>query len=219
MLDLPILHSYSTIQLYKMVGGSKRWPHTIIWEVCGNTLVSEVCFQRLNQDRWRMRWCPSTKSYVAVRSGRDQNGNKIDIYLAREVLGMPHSVGIRFGEADHRNHDTFDNREENLRIATRSQSMTNRRSFRNRISHRFKGIMSVGNTFYAYVCSDNIITRFPCVNLEIEAGLMHYYAAIVVYRDFDLPSVFPEEEMPSEERQEELWQLVLKKLREVGLSN
>jgi hypothetical protein len=53
--------------------------------------------------------------------------------------------------------------------------------------------------------------------LEIEAGLMHYYAATILHKDFNFPSVFPEDEMPSEERQEELWQIVLKKLMEVGL--
>jgi hypothetical protein len=134
--------------------------------------------------------------------------------MAREVLGMPHGVGNRFGHADHKNHDTLDNREENLRVATSSQSMANRRSFS---QFRFKGIGKIHNSFNAKVGYNGIVVYFPSVSLEIEAGLMHYYAATVLHEDFNYPSVFPEDEMPSEERQQELWQIVLKKLREVGL--
>jgi len=65
---------------------------------------------------WSARWSPITQSYYAVRSSR-----KTTILMHRVICEAPRGRSV-----DHRNHDTLDNREENLRIATPSQSQMNR---------------------------------------------------------------------------------------------
>jgi hypothetical protein len=138
--------------------------------------------------------------------------------MHREILGLPLTVrGDDRG--DHRNHDTLENTiDDNLRISTVVQSVRNRRQYYHS-KYRFKGIKRSrsGLGFHANIQFNEIRVYFPLVRVEIEAGLMHFYAATLLYGEFNCPSEFPVDEMPSEERQEELWQMVLKKLSEVGL--
>lgn len=63
------------------------------------------------------------------------NGSK-DCYMHRMILGLKTGDPLY---ADHINHDTLDNRRSNLRIATSSQSVANRRK-RDGTSSRFIGV-------------------------------------------------------------------------------
>jgi hypothetical protein len=54
------------------------------------------------------------------------------------------------------------------------------------------------------------------MRLEIESGLMYYYAAIELQGAFYRCDPFPEDEMPPQERQNELYGIVVDKLAEVG---
>ena len=95
-------------------------------------LVDDEDYARISSREWYARWDRNTRSYYAVRSSHA--GNKTShCYMAREVLGTPKSV------VDHRNHDTLDNRRENLRLAVNGQNNHNRRLQRNNTSG-FKGV-------------------------------------------------------------------------------
>src|SRR6516165_2763567 len=101
---LPILHGYHTLQLYRMVGGSKRWAYSIVWEICGNTLVGEADFHHFRQLRWLRKWNSKTQSYYVFRveANRGCKPKSVSFYLAREILGLQAGSAE---EADHRNHD------------------------------------------------------------------------------------------------------------------
>ena len=218
MLNLSVLNGYCTIQLYQMVGGSKRYPHTIIWEVCGNTLVDECNFNWLNQynkqnsGRWLRRWNPHTKSYYAKRNERLPNGKYADVFLAREILRLPWGVGNGGGQGDHVNHDTLENTLCNLRIGTCSQNQVNRKKLGSRC--RFKGIAPNGSGFQPCMSYNGQQIQFPTVRLEAEAGRMYYHAAKELHGEFAYSDTIPEDEMPPPERDEELRQIVLKTLQE-----
>lgn len=84
------------------------------------TVVDAQDYEWLKQWIWRAIWNPITKSFYAVRT--DENNSHHNIPMAREILGCGPEE-----KADHINHDTLDNRRENLRKATNSQNASNGR--------------------------------------------------------------------------------------------
>jgi hypothetical protein len=80
-------------------------------------LVDDWHYEELNHSNWRARWNKKTKSYYAVRS----EGRR-EIQMHRVVARTPKGM-----LCDHRNHNTLDNQEHNLRNATNSQNNMNAR--------------------------------------------------------------------------------------------
>jgi hypothetical protein len=216
MLTLPVLRGYNTIQIYKMVGGSSRWPHTIVWKVCGNTLVDEVLFSVLDQNRWTLLKS-GKRLYVVRREDTKNIGRKKGcVMMSREILGLPtRQRHVVEDEADHRNHDTLDNTKENLRVATREQNMMNLSKYG--IKCRFKGVTTNTVGFKSGVRYNQKLLRLGTYKTDVEAALAYFYAGTLVYGEFFHGTHIPEGEMPPEARQEEIWQLVLGKLRAAGL--
>jgi hypothetical protein len=157
---------------------------------------------------------PGTQDYYVWRRVK-QGGKWIAVFMAREVLGLPYDVGQSYGVGDHKNHDTTDNTIENLRIATNPQNIMNGRKWGS--CRRFKGVIKYKNKYIGRIYVNDSYTYFPSVLTEIEAGLMHFYAAYVLHGEFVCTTAFPEDEMPIEERQQELWCMVVEKLGLNGL--
>jgi hypothetical protein len=211
---LPILHEYCTLQIYLKVGGCNKWPHTVVWEVWGNTLVGEVDFYRFKQYRWHRRQDPYTNSYYVYRFEYDANGKREEVNLAREVLDLKRSPGKGATEQpDHKNHDTLDNSPENLREANASQNGANTKRGN---SLGFSGVTCNGDGYLARIVFYRLTICFPTVKKKIEAGLMHWYADVILNGEFAYQEVFPPEEMPTFERQQKLLQMVVTKLNEKG---
>jgi hypothetical protein len=101
------------------------------------TKVSARHYDWLMQFRWCAQWNPHTQSFYAYRGVALAGGKKrILMAMSRFILGL------EFGDkrqADHRNHDTLDNTDTNLRIATRGQNQGNLRKPRTNTSG-FKGV-------------------------------------------------------------------------------
>ena len=77
-----------------------------------NAIVDLEDFEWLNQWNWFAMYSQKTETFYAVR-----NKNNL---MHREILKSLHGE-----DSDHRNHDTLDNRKENLRRCTRSQNNCN----------------------------------------------------------------------------------------------
>jgi AP2 domain/HNH endonuclease len=80
-----------------------------------NAIVDTADYEWLMQWNWFANWCPSNKRFYATR--RNGSGK---LGMARAILQCQPDK-----EPDHKNHDTLDNRRQNLRTATRSQNMRN----------------------------------------------------------------------------------------------
>lgn len=80
----------------------------------GCTLVDDEDYDVIKQFTWRKKWNPYTNSYYAATGVKT-------ILLHRLIMNAKKGQKV-----DHRNHDTLDNRKDNLRKVTHSQNMQNR---------------------------------------------------------------------------------------------
>ncbi len=92
------------------------------------TLVDDADYEFLSRWKWFAWWNRHTSSFYAVRSARLEDGTKVTVRMNRQILGLERGDKR---QGDHRNHDTLDNRRENLRICTPSENSQNRRVQRN----------------------------------------------------------------------------------------
>jgi hypothetical protein len=85
--------------------------------------VDSQDFEYLNQYKWYVISCRSTKSFRAVRSSLVSEGKqKTTISMSRQIMNCPKDKLV-----DHINFDTLDNQRSNLRICTESQNQIHSR--------------------------------------------------------------------------------------------
>jgi len=95
-------------------------------------IVDEDDFERLNQFKWYANYI---NRYLYARRNIRINGKWAScISMHREIMNPPAGMVV-----DHINHNTLDNRKENLRICTIKQNCQNRRS-RTKTKTNFKGV-------------------------------------------------------------------------------
>lgn len=87
-------------------------------------LVDPDVAESLGHCKWYARWNPCTKSFYAVRNLRLPNGERTTEQMHRRIIGLERGVSL---QVDHLNHDTLDNRRENLRITDSRGNGENRR--------------------------------------------------------------------------------------------
>jgi hypothetical protein len=97
------------------------------------TIVDDVDFARLTRWKW---FAHNRRGYWYAARSQRENGKIYTITMSRELLGLKKRDSR---QVDHKDGDTLNNRRANLRVATLSQNMYNRRSNRNS-SSRYKGV-------------------------------------------------------------------------------
>ena len=70
--------------------------------------------------KWYARYSSGTKSFYAIRNGRDNNGKRITIYMSRVIATVDNGLVV-----DHIDHDTLNNQIINLRACSHLNNMTN----------------------------------------------------------------------------------------------
>lgn len=80
-------------------------------------VVDEADFESLSAFKWNA--CPCGPNFYARRNTRI-NGKHGSVYMHRQIMSAPRGV-----EVDHVNHNSLDNRRDNLRLATRAQNSAN----------------------------------------------------------------------------------------------
>lgn len=101
------------------------------------TTVSAHRFESLSQFNWSAFYSKAGRCFYAVR--RSTEAGRPMIYMHREIAGNPPH------HTDHRNGNTLDNRDENLRPSTSSQNGANRGKQRTNTSG-FKGVAKNGKS-------------------------------------------------------------------------
>lgn len=102
------------------------------------TVVDDDVFEGLNRYRWHAQWSENTKTFYAVRQVLE-GGKAVQVRMHRVVAGVqgqPRQVQV-----DHKNHDTLDNRAQNLAVVDSRRNQHNlREKGTDRFSSRFPGV-------------------------------------------------------------------------------
>lgn len=83
--------------------------------------VDDEDVNKASQHSWQAVWSSKTKSYRA-RATITLNSKPYTTYMSRFIMGL--IIGDK-RQVDHKNHDTLDNRKQNLRVVTNKQNMQN----------------------------------------------------------------------------------------------
>jgi len=82
-------------------------------------IIDDADFWIISAFKWRAHYCESVHGYYATTS-RCIGGKKIHLLMHRLILDAPKGFDV-----DHRNHNTLDNRRENIRVCTRKENLAN----------------------------------------------------------------------------------------------
>ena len=156
------------------------------------TIVDPLIFYRLNKFHWFIDG--NDKKFYVVRTILLTNGKRKYSRLHRELMQPKGNLLV-----DHKNGNTFDNRLDNLRLATHQQNSYNRSKTKSKTSSRFIGVHLEKNTNQWKVQINHqgktiFIGRYDS---EIEAARAYDRAALKYHGEFARLN-FPREDYISE---------------------
>ena len=98
-------------------------------------VVDPADYDRLKGYQWVVK--SGGKAFYAQRYGPCRKGarNPTIVYMHQEILKVPKGMVV-----DHMNHDGMDNRRANLRAATHSQNLCNRKKRSGAMYSKYKGV-------------------------------------------------------------------------------
>lgn len=139
-------------------------------------LVDDKDFKELS----RYKWCAAKTRYNTFRVIRTEKGTTKTIYMHRQIMGFPKKMHV-----DHKNHNTLDNRRDNLRVCTNSQNHQNRLSHKNSIS-KYKGVcwLKTQKKWVAGIELNGRKTHLGCFTDETEAAKAYDEAAKKLFGEF-----------------------------------
>lgn len=142
-------------------------------------VVDDEDFERLNQYKWSWEDHPYGNGR-AQRKMRCSDGKMVKIFMHREILGV--SKGM---QVDHINHDTLDNRKQNLRSCTNTENGRNRTKFKG-CSSIYKGVCLVKGTgrWRASTFCDGKAIYLGIYDDPVEAALAYDRFAAENYGEF-----------------------------------
>lgn len=144
-------------------------------------LVDDEDFERLSKYKWTAKWKAGTGSFYAAR-GFSANGRKCTAYMHRETIQTTSGFHV-----DHVNHDTLDNRKENLRLCSFSGNQANQ-SIVKRNTSGFKGVSwSRENKKWRASIKVNLKARYlGFFDSATDAARAHDMAAVEAFGEFAL---------------------------------
>jgi hypothetical protein len=153
-------------------------------------LVDDEDFDYLNQFKWTAQKSTKGDLWYATRSVRKKIIHNGEIYWNTKIVSMHREIlGLTFNDTeimgDHVNNDTLDNQRHNLRKATVTQNMKNRRSKGTKTS-KYKGVnqRGVANQWRATIHNGEKIIHLGTFASETDAALAYNLAAIEFHGEF-----------------------------------
>ena len=150
-------------------------------------LVDDEDYEALSNYRWKAVYSVDIDSHYAIAKFSKEN---------KRVYLMMHRVILRAKKnqyVDHRNHDTLDNRKQNIRIATASQNAANSRIGKANTSG-YKGVSYFPYTkkkWRAYITLNQKQTILGYFDTKEQAALAYNQAAISLFGEFAFLNKLP----------------------------
>ncbi len=141
-------------------------------------MVDAADYDWLNQ--WNWHTSGGTRSGLYAVRNIKVEGKSVAICMHRVIMATPDEL-----EVDHKNHQTLDNRRVNLRLATRTQNITNQRISRRNTSG-FKGVYwdKEHGRWRATISLNGKLRSLGWFNSPETAGEAYRRAATEVYGEF-----------------------------------
>lgn len=143
-------------------------------------MVDDDVFEEISRWKWCAQFNYHTSSFFAVRANRDADGCRGFMLMHRQIMGAGSGEVV-----DHANHNTLDNRKENLRKCdyrennwNTSKKRTNRSGFKGVYYH--KQI----NRWRAVITVEYKNISLGCYGTPAEAGRAYDAAALKYFGEF-----------------------------------
>lgn len=146
------------------------------------TFVDDENYEELSKYNW-YAWKNQQGDFYAVRSSWQKAKKTCHrVYMHREILELGRGDKR---QGDHRNHNTLDNRQDNLRICSQRQNQMNQKSHPN-TSSRFKGVIwdRFNKKWKAQISINGITKSLGFWKLEEVAALAYDMVAIREHGEF-----------------------------------
>ena len=143
-------------------------------------IVDAEDYERLSQYRW---FCLSCQwgFYAARNSRKNESDKRRTILMHKEIVSAPDGFLI-----DHINNNSLDNRKSNLRPATPSQNICNRRLSKAGCYSQYRGVTwdKRKNKWMAHITHEKKSIFLGYFNSEIDAAHAYDQAAIKYHGEF-----------------------------------
>jgi len=140
-------------------------------------------YERLSKYKWQASKSSSSGTFYAARSVWDKvNKKKHTIKMHREIITPPYPLVV-----DHINHNGLDNRQANLRPATKSQNTINKPYKKKKGAHsKYRGVtwQKSINKWQAQIRIKGIQTKIGYYNDETTAAKAYDTKAIKYHGEF-----------------------------------
>ena len=139
-----------------------------------NAKIDSADYQRGSAFPWHFNGRGYAVRKAWVPGGR---GLRVNVFLHRFLLDAPQHLGV-----DHVNGDTLDNRRSNLRLATQSQNLANRRVRRN--ASGFRGVYRHGSRWQAQIKQNGKQKHLGMFAKKLDAAKAYNRAARTAFGSF-----------------------------------
>jgi hypothetical protein len=148
------------------------------------TVVDDEYYEELSKFKWYAAEIKPSCFYT-IRNYRSEDGKRHSLRLHRVVWEIKNGripVGVQI---DHINHDTLDNRLENLRLCNTSENQANQRKASNKLS-KFKGVTwyKARNKWGVRICCHRKLLYLGLFESEIAAAKAYDEKARELFGEF-----------------------------------
>lgn len=135
--------------------------------VIAQAIIDTEDLEKVKYTKWKL-----SGSGYAMNTPKYKGGSK---HMSKEILGTTEFV-------DHINHNTLDNRKENLRVVTKSQ---------NQMNVNYKGVSYINERYSARIKINQRMISLGTYVFEEEALFARWYAEVLLFKEYRYPKEKP----------------------------